>query len=71
MEELARRIAAPGLPAAIRRFNGFAGRGTDEDFGRGSSVYDRYYGDPTLAKPNLAPLDKGPFHPSGQDSLPL
>ncbi|MFB7181903.1 FAD-dependent oxidoreductase [Streptomyces sp. NPDC056257] len=62
VEELARRIAAPGLPATIDRFNGFAERGTDEDFGRGAGVYDRYYGDPTLANPNLAPLDKGPYY---------
>ncbi|MFD9411618.1 FAD-dependent oxidoreductase [Streptomyces sp. NPDC059989] len=62
VEELARRIAAPGLPAAIRRFNGFAEAGTDEDFGRGESVYDRYYGDPTLPNPNLAPIVKAPFY---------
>ncbi|MEV7524521.1 FAD-dependent oxidoreductase [Streptomyces sp. NPDC091371] len=62
LEELARQIAAPALPAAIRRFNGFAEEGVDEDFGRGSSVYDRYYGDPTLPNPNLAPIDKGPFY---------
>ncbi|MFF4321919.1 FAD-dependent oxidoreductase [Streptomyces sp. NPDC001568] len=62
VEELARQISAPGLPAAVRRFNGFAERGVDEDFGRGDSVYDRYYGDPTLPNPNLAPIDKGPFY---------
>ncbi|MFI8964637.1 FAD-dependent oxidoreductase [Streptomyces sp. NPDC053493] len=62
VEELARTIGAPRLPAAVARFNGFAERGVDEDFGRGDSVYDRYYGDPTLRNPNLAPLTKGPFH---------
>lgn len=62
MEELARQISAPALPAAIRRFNGFAEEGVDGDFGRGNSVYDRYYGDPTLPNPNLAPIDKGPFY---------
>ncbi|MFJ8014583.1 FAD-dependent oxidoreductase [Streptomyces sp. NPDC096339] len=62
VEELARQISAPALPAAIRRFNGFAEQGLDEDFGRGGSVYDRYYGDPTLPNPNLAPIDKGPFY---------
>ncbi|WP_405981179.1 FAD-dependent oxidoreductase [Streptomyces sp. NBC_00158] len=61
VEELARQIPAPALAATVRRFNGFAERGVDEDFGRGASVYDRYYGDPTLPNPNLAPLDKGPF----------
>ncbi|MFF3015164.1 FAD-dependent oxidoreductase [Streptomyces sp. NPDC057939] len=62
VEELARLISAPGLPAAVRRFNGFAERGVDEDFGRGAGAYDRYYGDPTLPNPNLAPIDKGPFY---------
>ncbi|TGA94507.1 FAD-dependent oxidoreductase [Streptomyces sp. MZ04] len=62
LEELAAKLAAPRLPATVRRFNGFAATGRDEDFGRGDSVYDRYYGDPTLLNPNLAPLDKGPFY---------
>ncbi|MFJ3881723.1 FAD-dependent oxidoreductase [Streptomyces sp. NPDC090077] len=62
VEELARQISAPALAATVRRFNGFAERGVDEDFGRGRSVYDRYYGDPTLPHPNLAPIDKGPFY---------
>ncbi|WP_424214293.1 FAD-dependent oxidoreductase [Streptomyces sp. BI20] len=59
--ELAAEIGAPGLEATVRRFNGFAADGVDADFGRGNSVYDRYYGDPTLPNPNLAPLEKGPF----------
>ncbi|MFI8823121.1 FAD-dependent oxidoreductase [Streptomyces sp. NPDC053431] len=62
VEELARAIEAPRLPATVARFNAFAERGVDEDFGRGDSVYDRYYGDPTLPNPNLAPLEKGPFY---------
>ncbi|MFD9455309.1 FAD-dependent oxidoreductase [Streptomyces sp. NPDC059985] len=62
VEDLARQISAPGLPAAVLRFNGFAERGVDEDFGRGAGVHDRYYGDPTLPNPNLAPIDKGPFY---------
>ncbi|MFI5807061.1 FAD-dependent oxidoreductase [Streptomyces sp. NPDC051561] len=62
VEQLAALIRAPGLPAAVRRFNKQAENGKDEDFGRGDSVYDRYYGDPTLPNPNLAPLEKGPFY---------
>ncbi|MEU4106293.1 FAD-dependent oxidoreductase [Streptomyces tanashiensis] len=64
VEELAARIeAAPQrLRATVDRFNGFARAGRDEDFHRGESVYDRYYGDPTLPQPNLAPLEKGPFY---------
>ncbi|MFF8594492.1 FAD-dependent oxidoreductase [Streptomyces sp. NPDC015220] len=64
VEELAGLIgAAPErLRATVDRFNGFARAGRDEDFHRGDSVYDRYYGDPTLPNPSLAPLRKGPFY---------
>ncbi|MCX5201881.1 FAD-dependent oxidoreductase [Streptomyces sp. NBC_00237] len=62
IEQLATLITAPELPSAVRRFNRFADAGKDADFGRGESVYDRYYGDPTLPNPNLAPLEKGPFY---------
>ncbi|MFE2377617.1 FAD-dependent oxidoreductase [Streptomyces sp. NPDC059398] len=64
LPELAARIGAEPerLRATIDRFNGFARKGRDEDFQRGESVYDRYYGDPTLLNPNLAPLDKAPYY---------
>ncbi|MFV5998557.1 FAD-dependent oxidoreductase, partial [Streptomyces sp. NPDC056231] len=64
VEELAVRIgtAPERLRATVDRFNGFARAGRDEDFHRGDSVYDRYYGDPTLPNPNLAPLEKGPYY---------
>jgi succinate dehydrogenase/fumarate reductase flavoprotein subunit len=51
-----------GLPveqveATLRRFNSLASAGVDEDFHRGGSAYDRYYGDPTITpNPNLRPL---------------
>ncbi|WP_438944023.1 3-oxosteroid 1-dehydrogenase [Nocardia blacklockiae] len=65
IEELAGRIGVPAenLAATVARFNGFAEKGVDEDFGRGNSHYDRYYGDPTV-KPNpcLAALVQGPFY---------
>lgn len=57
-----------GLPAAdfertMMRFNENAAAGVDADFNRGSSAYDRYYGDPTVTpNPNLRPLAKGPFY---------
>ncbi len=64
IEELARKIGMePGrLRATVEHFNGFARAGVDDDFARGKSAYDRYYGDPTVVpNPNLGPLEKGPF----------
>ena len=50
------------LAATVERFNGFARRGVDEDFGRGQTPYDRYWGDPDhRPNPNLGPIDKPPF----------
>jgi 3-oxosteroid 1-dehydrogenase len=63
--ELADKIGVPAeaLTSSVERFNGFAKAGKDEDFGRGDSGYDKYYGDPTI-KPNpcLMPIDHGPFY---------
>ncbi|WP_346317901.1 FAD-dependent oxidoreductase [Chitinophaga sp. YIM B06452] len=65
VDELARRINIPeeNLVNTLRRFNDMARKGEDEDFHRGESAYDRYYGDPRI-KPNpcLAPIDKPPFY---------
>lgn len=49
--------------ATVQRFDESAAAGDDIDFQRGRSVYDRYYGDPTVTpNPNLRPLRKGPFY---------
>ncbi|MFD5180267.1 3-oxosteroid 1-dehydrogenase [Nocardia sp. NPDC058379] len=63
--ELADKIGVPAdrLDATVTRFNEFARTGVDADYGRGTSAYDRYYGDPRQRpNPNLGALDTGPFY---------
>lgn len=55
-------VDAAELASSVERFNEHAVRGVDLDFQRGESAYDRYYGDPTLPNPTMAPLERGPFY---------
>jgi succinate dehydrogenase/fumarate reductase flavoprotein subunit len=63
-DEMATTIAVPAaqLRETARRFNELAHKGHDDDFNRGDSVYDNYYGDPTLPNPNLYPLGDPPYY---------
>lgn len=65
LAELAEKIGVPAdrLSRTTERFNEFAKKGEDEDFGRGVSQYDHYYGDITnKPNPSLGPLKKAPFY---------
>ncbi len=65
IEELAglMGVDAKGLQATVDKVAKYSESGIDEDFGSGSSEYDRYYGDPSITpNPCLAPLAKPPFY---------
>jgi 3-oxosteroid 1-dehydrogenase len=61
---LAHEIGVPAdeLTRTVQRFNAFAAKGLDPDFGRGQSAYNDCLGDPGH-RPNaaLGPLDRAPF----------
>ena len=65
LAELARLcgIDATALEETVRTFNGNARQGTDPDFGRGASAYNRIQGDPAHGpNPSLGALETAPFH---------
>lgn len=58
------QISVEELTSTIQRFsfNAMATLGTDTDFHRGFSIYNRYFGDPTCkTNLNLGPLLQAPF----------
>ena len=63
--DLARQMDVPAdaLEQTVKRFNEFAAKGLDPDFGRGQSAYNVCLGDPGY-KPNAAvgPLDSAPYY---------
>ncbi|WP_075981868.1 FAD-binding protein [Bacillus massilinigeriensis] len=62
--ELGRRthISTEQLTTTAWRFNGFARKGKDEDYFRGASQYENYFGNKKLLNPNLAPIENPPFY---------
>jgi 3-oxosteroid 1-dehydrogenase len=65
LDALAREIGVDpaGLVQTVERFNRFAVKGLDPDFGRGQSAYNDCLGDPGY-KPNrsLGPIDEPPYY---------
>jgi succinate dehydrogenase/fumarate reductase flavoprotein subunit len=63
LRELAGTISidAAGLEATVKRYNEHAARGEDPDFGKGSTVLNRFNGDPAAPHPCLAPIERPPF----------
>jgi 3-oxosteroid 1-dehydrogenase len=65
ISDLARQIDVPAdeLVNTIARFNEFAAKGLDPDFGRGQSAYNDCLGDPGY-RPNaaLGPLESAPYY---------
>jgi 3-oxosteroid 1-dehydrogenase len=65
IRELAAKIDvdADGLEKTVADMNLYASEGTDPEYQRGESAYDRYYGDPRVTpNPCLGPVDKPPFY---------
>ena len=62
--ELARKIGMDpqALAETIQRHNRFAETGVDADFGKGSTSFNRVWGDPNAGpNPNLTPIATAPF----------
>ena len=65
LDALAAKIGvdAVGLRDSVSRIAQFSKAGSDADFGKGDTVFDRYYSDPSVSpNPCLAPIAKPPFY---------
>jgi 3-oxosteroid 1-dehydrogenase len=74
VEELARNIGVDpvGLAETVRRYNGFAETGVDEDFGKGEKLFGRVAGDPAHGpNPNIGPVREAPFYAIAVHPTPL
>jgi 3-oxosteroid 1-dehydrogenase len=62
---LAAKIGVPALAleSSVSAINAFAVQGSDPQFGRGESAYDRFFGDKSVVpNPALGPVDRPPFY---------
>lgn len=67
LDELAAKLGIPqgALDATVARWNAMVDNGRDEDFGRGDSYYDLYWGDPDhkgRKEATLGKLEGGPWY---------
>jgi succinate dehydrogenase/fumarate reductase flavoprotein subunit len=65
IEELAKRIGVDPamLKNTIKEYNEDARLGVDRKFGKGTTAYNRFYGDAARSpNPCLAPIEHGPFY---------
>jgi succinate dehydrogenase/fumarate reductase flavoprotein subunit len=65
LAELANAAGIDGaaLEATVKVFNVGARKGEDPEFGRGSTSFNRYLGDPAVKpNPTVAPIEKPPFY---------
>jgi 3-oxosteroid 1-dehydrogenase len=61
LEELAERLDLPDLVDTVARFNGFAERGVDDDFDRGSDEYDTFFAGGDGPNKALVPVERPPY----------
>jgi succinate dehydrogenase/fumarate reductase flavoprotein subunit len=65
LAELAQKAGLDGaaFEAQVAEYNRHAGAGTDPAFGKGSTAYNRFYGDTDITpNPCLAPIVQAPFY---------
>lgn len=65
LEELAKVVGidANSLTKTVKTYNSTAKHGEDPEFGRGTTAFNRFLGDPDhKPNPNVGPIEKGPFY---------
>ena len=65
LDDLARNAGVDpvAFKATVARFNTDVPTGVDTEFGRGSTAYNRFHGDPQVTpNPCMAPIKDGPFY---------